>query len=112
MTVFIDDMFSSRLGRFGRMKMSHMVGTDENELHDMAARIGVKRKWYQGDHYDVCKEAREKAIKLGAVPITMRQMGMMSLYRSRFKTTGFPPPEVAEKWWAEKKKEIDGPNNE
>ena len=53
MTVYVDDMYTTQLGRFERMKMSHMIADTEEELHEMAQKIGLKREWYQGDHYDV-----------------------------------------------------------
>jgi len=66
------------MGRFGRMKMSHMMADTEEELHRMAAAIGVARKWYQGDHYDISMSKRELAICFGAVPITLREMSQFS----------------------------------
>lgn len=75
MTVYVDDMYKYTMGQFGRMKMSHMIGTDEQELHEMAAKIGVARKWYQGDHYDVSMTMRQRAIESGATAITMRELG-------------------------------------
>jgi hypothetical protein len=74
MTVYVDDMYKYPMGQFGRMKMSHMVADAEGELHAMAKAIGVARKWYQGDHYDICMSYRVKAIELGAVEISMRQL--------------------------------------
>lgn len=65
------------MGRFGRMKMSHMIGTDEQELHALALACGIARKWYQGDHYDVSMSARVKAIALGAVPVSMRTLARL-----------------------------------
>ena len=59
---------------FGRMAMCHMKADTEDELHAMAALIGVARRWYQGDHYDVCQSKRAKAIQLGAVPVTAREL--------------------------------------
>lgn len=75
--VYVDDMFAP----FGRMLMCHMIATTTDELHTMAARIGVARKWYQGDHYDVAKSTRLKAIGLGAQPITMRDLVCMNSFR-------------------------------
>ena len=83
MTVYVDDMFRVPMGRFGRMKMSHMIADTEDELHTMAAKIGVARRWYQGDHYDVSMAMREKAIALGAVPVTMRQLGLLHVGQRR-----------------------------
>ena len=74
MTVFVDDMFKYPLGRYGRMKMSHLIADSETELHAMAKKIGVARRWYQGDHYDVCLSKRQMAIALGAKPITLREL--------------------------------------
>jgi hypothetical protein len=54
---------------------SHMVtDTDFEELHAMARALGLKKEWFQGDHYDVTPKYREKAIKLGAVPTTSRDL--------------------------------------
>lgn len=74
MTVFVDDMYLYPMGQFGRMKMSHMMADADEELHEMAHKIGVARKWYQGDHYDIAISKRKLAITFGAVPITLREM--------------------------------------
>jgi Protein of unknown function (DUF4031) len=85
MTVYVDNMHETPTGRFGRMKMSHMIADTEAELHAMAARIGVARKWFQGDHYDVCKAKRALAIEFGAKPITWRELGKMAMATRRQK---------------------------
>jgi len=70
MTVYVDDMYKYPIGQFGRMKMSHMVADTLPELHAMADKIGLARKWFQkGDHYDVSISLRAKAIAAGAVEI-------------------------------------------
>jgi hypothetical protein len=66
MTVYVDDMFKVPMGEFqtasGRVyKMSHMIADTEEEMHAMADKIGVKRGWYQGDHYDVTMTKRKLA---------------------------------------------------
>ncbi len=95
MTIFVDDMHAAPVGRYGRMKMSHMIGP-EAELHALAGRIGVARRWYQGDHYDICLTKRALAVAAGAVEVTMRQLACMS---RRHKVTGdFGKPEEAEAW--------------
>lgn len=60
--------------RFGRMLMAHMVADTEAELHEMAAKLGVARRHYQGDHYDICTTKRWAAIRLGAVPVSTREI--------------------------------------
>ena len=37
-------------------------------------RSGIERRWFQGDHYDVPEDYRERAIALGAVPVTSREL--------------------------------------
>lgn len=60
---------------FGRMKMCHLFADSDEELHAMADRIGVARRWHQKPpkaswpHYDVCKSKRALAVKLGAVEV-------------------------------------------
>ena len=60
---------------------SHLVSdTSEEELHAFAARLGLKRAWFQGRpkasaaHYDVTASKYELAIKLGAIPVTSREL--------------------------------------
>lgn len=68
MSVYVDNM----MVRYGRMLMSHMVADTVDELHAMADRIGLDRKWFQDrrvPHYDVSKAYRERAISLGAIPV-------------------------------------------
>lgn len=50
MTVYVDDMYRTEMGRYGRMKMSHMIADTEAELHAMAARIGLARRWAPAGH--------------------------------------------------------------
>lgn len=69
MTVYVDNMRAP----YGRMVMCHMVADTHEELHAMASRIGVARRWFQGDHYDICLSKRAKAVELGAVEIDMRE---------------------------------------
>jgi hypothetical protein len=83
MSVYVDDMQAS----FGRMIMCHMVADTLEELHAMAARLGLRREWFQDDsdhpHYDVSLGKRGRAVQLGAVQITTRQLAMMMRERRR-----------------------------
>lgn len=90
MTVYVDDMKAN----FGRMIMCHMIATDEAELHAMADRIGIARKWFQGDHYDIALSKRALAVAAGAVEITWRQAGHMMFAVRR--GLPMPSPENAE----------------
>jgi hypothetical protein len=60
-----------------------MVADTLEELHAMADKIGVQRKWVQHAdrgqgwvHYDISMSARVKAVAHGAVEITVRELGM------------------------------------
>lgn len=77
MSVYVDDMKAGyqpahRPGR--KYVMSHMVADSIQELHEMADQIGVARKWFQGDHYDICQSKRLIAVQRGAIEVTMRQI--------------------------------------
>lgn len=75
MTVYVDDMQAP----FRNMIMCHMIADTEAELHAMADRIGVARRWYQVGkfHYDIAQSKRRLAVAAGAVEITWRQAGLM-----------------------------------
>jgi hypothetical protein len=69
MTVYVDDVRH----RFGRMVMCHMWADSVDELHAFAARLGLKRTWFQcppkasWEHYDISLGVKAKALALGAV---------------------------------------------
>lgn len=64
--VYVDDPIHP----YGRMVMCHMIADSLEELHAMAEKIGIPRKWVQTKsrciHYDICKSKRKLAIKHGA----------------------------------------------
>lgn len=75
MSVYVDDMEAP----FGRMVMCHMIADTRAELLEMADQIGVARKWIQhrgqaGEHFDICKAMRAKAVRLGAKEVTMLEL--------------------------------------
>lgn len=83
MTVYVDDMHMTPMGQYGRMKMCHMIADSDEELHAMADRIGVARKWHQKpgthhSHYDIAMSKRVLAVEAGAVEVTMRHLGRIT----------------------------------
>lgn len=83
MTVYVDDMRAS----FGRMVMCHMIADTDDELHAMADKIGVARRWWQrppahDSHYDIALSKRALAVAAGAVEITWRQCAAMNRRRT------------------------------
>ena len=78
MAVYVDNM---RV-RCGRMVMCHMMADTEAELHQMAACIGVSRRWHQKagtshSHYDISLSKRALAIKRGALEVDYRELGRL-----------------------------------
>ena len=56
------------------MIMCHMVADSFEELHRMADAIGIGRRHFQKDHYDICKSKRKEAVRLGAVGYAEREI--------------------------------------
>lgn len=92
MSVYVDDMEAP----FGRMKMCHMVADTLEELHAMADKIGVARKWFQSPtarpHYDICLAKKALALQAGAQPIAF---GPEVAKIARASLVPVPPPEGA-----------------
>jgi hypothetical protein len=84
MAVYVDDMAA----RFGRMIMCHMIADTDEDLHEMACRIGVARKWFQGDHYDICLSKRRLALSFGAIAVSRRELGRRVIARRRLELVG------------------------
>lgn len=61
-----------------RMIMCHMIADTLDELHAMAERIGLSRRWFQAappasfPHYDVARGKRGEAIAAGAIECDRR----------------------------------------
>lgn len=54
---------------------AHLVSDESyDELHDFAARLGIPRRAFQGDHYDVPSHLRDEAIALGAKAVDSREL--------------------------------------
>lgn len=101
MTVYVDDMHLYPIGQFGRMKMSHMIADTDEELHAMADKIGVARKWHQkppkasSSHYDIALSKRALAVNAGAKEITWRDAGRLLAARRRDPSAPLTSPEDA-----------------
>jgi len=71
MSVYVD----SAIHRLRDRLMCHMFSPDLDELHAMADRIGIDRRWFQDPstmrvswpHYDIDSARRSHAVQLGAV---------------------------------------------
>lgn len=69
--------------------MSHMTADTVEELHEFAARIGLKRSWAQLPpehwipHYDVSDGKRLQAIRAGAVEEDWRSSRAIERHRAQ-----------------------------
>lgn len=66
MTVYVDNCNIRWDGRCWFHLMSDEPG---DEIHNFAVRLGLKRKWFQGDHYDITATKRLIALDKGAIPV-------------------------------------------
>jgi hypothetical protein len=54
---------------------AHLVSDrDLQELHDFAEALGIPRRGFHGDHYDVPEEYYQHVVESGAVPTTSREL--------------------------------------
>lgn len=71
--------YVDRLRPFGwrirgrKTESCHLLADTLDELHAMAAAIGLKRAWFQdkrsGKHYDLAPSKRAAAVALGAIEL-------------------------------------------
>jgi len=86
-TVYVDQLvvWTTR-PPFGRGSC-HMTADTLDELHAFAARIGLKRAWFQrhalAPHYDLTPRRREAAVAAGAVEMTFREQKARGVGRTR-----------------------------
>jgi hypothetical protein len=52
----------------------HMSAETFDELHAFAGRLGIPRRFFQGDHYDLPPRLRERAVALGAEEVATREL--------------------------------------
>jgi hypothetical protein len=88
MAVYVDDMrMSARVGRINGV-WCHLTADTEEELHEFATKLGLRRSWFQPQkylpdnefnrrrgqagkpkgrfHYDIVENVRRRAVLLGA----------------------------------------------
>lgn len=71
MAVLIDEPMWWYRGR----KWSHLVSdSDFAELHEFAQAVGIPRRVFQGDHYDIPAEYYAGMVTAGAVPTPSREL--------------------------------------
>ena len=95
LTVYVDDWRQRATIRSREDRWSHLLADDPSELHAMAAQLGIPEQGYQHhrrsaalNHYDLPETLRLKAIALGAVAITWREMARLT---REWRRAGVPP---------------------
>jgi hypothetical protein len=85
LTVYVDDWRQRAVIRQHEGRWSHLMADDPGELHQMAARLGIPLRGFQRhrrssalNHYDLPENLRLRAIELGAVAITWRELGRLT----------------------------------
>ena len=70
MSVYVDDAITLWRGH----RWAHLMADGLDELHAMAAQLGVPRHAFQdrpsGAHYDITAAMRARALQLGVTPIS------------------------------------------
>ena len=73
--ILVDALLEYSKSPLGPRTWCHMTSdTSLSELHDFAQKIGLKREWFQEDHYDLIASRRELAVKLGAKEVSGREL--------------------------------------
>lgn len=71
MTVLIDE---ARWWHRG-MRWCHLVSDHSyDELHEFVAALGIPRRAFQGDHYDIPEAHRPAMVAAGAVEVESREL--------------------------------------
>lgn len=104
MTVYVDDArIAATVGRHVST-WSHLFADTQDELHAFAARLGLRRSWFQDPvqvgkpikarpgsraaqnwHYDLTEGKRRHAVALGAVEVTAREA--VAIIGARYQAT-------------------------
>lgn len=91
MTVFVDALFEAvakgeqarRVGARNGHMWCHLIADTDDELHEFAARLGMRREWFQAPptashpHYDLTPPRRALAVKLGAHEVDGRTLAQI-----------------------------------
>jgi hypothetical protein len=97
MTVYVDELRDyseiARAKGLPATHWAHLTADTREELHAFAARLGLRRAWFQDDkvlwHYDITPGKRVQAVHLGASEVTFREIGAL-ISRRRWDITAGP----------------------
>jgi hypothetical protein len=100
MTVYVDEIKDwSLIAKARGLRYSHwchLTADTEEELHAFAAKLGLRRSWFQKKsdrdyrwHYDIVPSKRAQAVRLGAREIDRR--GLLPILDARRAALGMEP---------------------
>jgi hypothetical protein len=73
--ILVDELREYPHTRLPFRRWCHLVSDESfDELHAFAARLGIPRHRFQGDHYDLPAHLRGRAVALGAKEIGTREL--------------------------------------
>lgn len=95
--ILVDELFDGRAyyhgpsagqarsvgSRTGHMWCHMTSDTSEFELHDFALRLGLRRSWFDKDHYDLTPNKRVQAIRMGAQAVTVIELVQRGLRKNK-----------------------------
>lgn len=92
MTVYVDEIRDWTLIAKARglrhSHWCHLTADTEEELHAFAARLGLRRSWFQKKsdrdyrwHYDIVPSKRAQAVRMGAQEVDRRFVGQLMIRR-------------------------------
>lgn len=103
MTIYVDEIrdytLIAKARRLRHTHWCHLTADTEEELHEFAKSLGLRRAWFQKKsdrdyrwHYDITPPKRAQAVRLGAVEIDRH--GVVALMDARRAAAGLEPSGV------------------
>ena len=99
MAVYVDEIRDwTRVAKMRGLRHTHwchLTADTEAELHAFAARLGLRRSWFQKKsdrdyrwHYDIVPSKRVQAVRLGAQEVDRRFIGQLMIRRQEERDAG------------------------
>jgi hypothetical protein len=76
---------AQRVGDRHGHQWCHLFADDADceELHKFAAKLGMRRAWFHGNHYDLVPTKRALAVRLGAIELDIA--GSVAIWKAQRK---------------------------
>ena len=81
MACYVDQVRSYPDAGLRFTQFCHLLADSREELHTMAGRLGLPRRFFQDHpwrwHYDLPEHVRAEAVRLGAVEVDLHAVGAL-----------------------------------